>query len=151
MSPEFSSLREFRKNTLVPIEIKEAVESAIKGKSSKEKRTLLNFGFAFTGNGHGLSKFIVDVGNLSETQKKDAKKQTSSWNVVLGIHNSRKAEKSRAERAKRFREITLETASKTYGHRNHRKHRGKHRSQNKGPGIGAVLRKGLSLKSPHKR
>lgn len=114
------------KNSL-RIELKVAME-----KEGFTYDEMIRGGFGFKKNGHVYG--ITPLDNLPDPVRRDAKKETSVWHVLLPIDGSSKGDKMGGARP---REETLA------GHS--RKHRGKHRTHTKGKGFNATNRQFDSL------
>lgn len=139
MSPEFRNWHDFKRSD-VPSETKDAIATHLEERSIKEKRNLIDAGFAFAANGKRISRLVDDLARLSDSQRSDAKKQTSHWHVVLGIKDSLRGEKIRQDKVQKSLFLSSEYPVLIKSHRNVFKHRGKHRSTTKGAGIMALFR-----------
>jgi len=128
MSPEHSSWKE------VPKDNANVIRKILK---RKDLRRLIHHGFLYKFGNGGLE--ISELDDVSDGVLADAAKASSSWYLVRGLNDSKRAINVRLADNKKWRDVTIENASKK-GSKNRGKYRGKHRSDNKGSGLRAFFR-----------
>lgn len=119
MSPEYLNINNVNKN--VRSELRKEAESI--GISYED---LIHDGFGFNYNGKLNS--ILPMDNLTEGQKKDAKRKDSTWHIVNGLDDSTRSP------------LWWPDNGKPVDKYHRKKYRGNHRSHTRGIGIKAIFR-----------